>query len=54
VLRIDFGEPDESLMEISWDEFFRIFDETGVEFLHQDRTADGNVSRFHKFVDRED
>lgn len=54
VLRIDFGEPDESLMEISWDEFFRIFDETGVEFLYQDRTADGNVSRFHKFVDRED
>ena len=51
ILRIDFGEPEETLEEISWDEFFRIFDSTGLAFLHQDKTADGNVSRFNKFID---
>lgn len=53
VLRVDFGEPDESLIEISWDEFFRIFDEGGLEFLHQDYRADGSLSRAHEFVMRE-
>ncbi len=28
VLRFDFGEEDEGLEEISWDEFFDIFDES--------------------------
>ncbi len=50
ILRIDFGEPEENLEEISWDEFFRIFDESDLDFLHQDKTADGKTSRFSKFV----
>jgi hypothetical protein len=53
VLRIDFNEPDEDLEEISWDEFFQKFDEQGLAFLYQDQTADGQTSRFHKFVRRE-
>jgi hypothetical protein len=52
VLRIDFpgysGEG--SLKPISWDEWFQIFDERGVEFLYQDRTAAGKPSRFNKLV----
>ncbi|MDR6759533.1 hypothetical protein J2Y48_004849 [Mycoplana sp. BE70] len=52
VLRIDFGEPEDALEEISWDDFFRIFDERKLAFLHQDKTADGKVSRFNKFVDK--
>jgi len=52
VLRIDFegygGE--DSLEEISWDEFFEKFDEKDLEFLYQDKTADGQPSRFFKFV----
>ena len=52
VLRIDFGEPDESLMEVSWDQFFEIFDESNLEFLYQEYTADGDISRFHEFVDQ--
>ena len=54
ILRIDFddGEPDEGLETIGWDEFFEKFDESGLAFLHQDRTRDGSVSRFHKFVNR--
>ena len=52
ILRFDFGEQEESLEEISWDEFFEIFDENNLAFLYQDRTADGGESRFSKFVDR--
>ena len=50
ILRIDFGEPEDSLTQIEWDEFFEIFDETGLDFLYQDTTADGGTSRFNKFV----
>jgi hypothetical protein len=52
ILRIDFGEPDENLEEISWDEFFQIFEENELAFLYQDKTADGGESRFNKFVNR--
>lgn len=52
ILRIDFGEPEENLEEVSWDEFFRIFDENDLDFLYQDKTSDGGVSRFNKFVQR--
>jgi hypothetical protein len=52
VLRIDFDPPDEALEEISWEEFFKKFDKEKLAFLHQDRTADGHLSRFHKFVNR--
>jgi hypothetical protein len=53
VLRIDFGEPEDTLEEISWDEFFRVFDDRGLAFLHQDRTEDGDMSRFSKLVSRD-
>jgi hypothetical protein len=51
ILRIDFGEPEENLEPISWDEFFKIFDENRLAFLYQDETG-GGTSRFNKFVDR--
>jgi hypothetical protein len=54
ILRIDFDDPDgnqdEHLRRISWDEFFRIFDSRNIEFLYQEKTHDGKVSRFNKFV----
>ncbi len=52
ILRLDFDPKDEKLEEISWDEFFDKFDEAKLAFLYQDKTADGHVSRFHKFIDR--
>jgi hypothetical protein len=52
ILRIDFDPPDEGLDRIGWDEFFAKFDEADIAFLHQDRTKDGKLSRFHKFVRR--
>jgi hypothetical protein len=38
LLRIDFGEPEKNLKEIAWYEFFRIFDENKLVFLHQEKT----------------
>jgi hypothetical protein len=52
ILRIDFGPKDEGLDDIDWDDFFQKFDESDLAFLYQDRTKDGKVSRFHKFVRR--
>ena len=52
ILRLDFGPKDENLTVISWDEFFLKFDKEKLAFLHQEKTADGSVSRFHKFVER--
>ena len=53
ILRIDFpgGAGDDTLEEISWDDFFQKFDEEGLEFLYQDK-VDGSPSRFCKFVKR--
>lgn len=50
LLRVDFGDQDDELEEIEWEEFFEIFDENDLVFLHQDKTADGETSRFNKFV----
>jgi hypothetical protein len=52
VLRIDFGDKEEEFEEIAWDEFFKIFDESKLAFLYQDKTKDGETSRFNKFVER--
>jgi hypothetical protein len=50
ILRIDFREPEPDLERIPWDQFFKIFDESDLDFLYQDKTADGKTSRFFKFV----
>jgi hypothetical protein len=49
ILRIDFGEPEENLEEVSWDEFFDIFDKSELAFLYEEKGGD---SRFNKFVAR--
>ena len=53
LLRIDYDEPggndDTRLHRITWDEFFKIFDENGIAFLHD---PEGD-SRFSKFVAKE-
>lgn len=54
ILRLDFPgySGKDELEEISWDEFFRKFDEEGLDFIYQDRTAGGEVSNFNKLVNR--
>ena len=50
VLRIEFRDEDDRLEDVGWDAFFATFDDSDVDFLYQERTSDGSVSRFHKFV----
>lgn len=51
VLRIRFQNKDD-LEEISWEDFFKTFDERNLAFLYQDKTGNGDLSRFFKFVAR--
>jgi hypothetical protein len=50
ILPLDLEPTDEGLEAISWEEFFRKFDEADLSFLCQEKTAAGKTSRFHKFV----
>ena len=55
VLRIDFpGAGDEDLEHLEWDAFFQKFDDAQLAFLYQEKTADGKLSRFNRFVQRDD
>jgi hypothetical protein len=55
LLRIDYpGYTGEDTLEaISWDEFFETFEASNLAFLYQDKTKDGELSRFSKFVERD-
>ncbi|MBS7700046.1 MULTISPECIES: hypothetical protein [unclassified Chelatococcus] len=48
ILRFDFGDPDDSLEEISWDEFFKKFDESELALLYEKE----GKSRFNKLIHR--
>ncbi|MFD0987925.1 hypothetical protein [Methyloligella solikamskensis] len=54
ILRLDF-EPDDApgLERISWEEFFDKFEKERLVMMYQEKTEDGSISRFHKFVERE-
>ncbi len=55
VLRIHFpknSDNNDRFEEISWEDFFENFDENKLEFLYQDKKADGETSTFHKFIER--
>ena len=55
MIRIDFpGYSGEGKLEpISWDEWFRKFDENGLALLYQEETAGGEKSNFNKIISRE-
>lgn len=48
ILRFDFGEPDASLEQIPWEEFFEKFEENHLALLYQDE----GESRFNKLIRR--
>lgn len=54
LLRVDFPgySGEETLEEITWEEFFDKFDQEELEFLYQEETDQGESSRFCKFVRR--
>jgi hypothetical protein len=57
IIRIEFPDApnahDENLQEISWDEWFRKFDESKLALLYQDETSGGKQSNFNKLVSRD-
>ena len=55
IIRLDFPgySGEDTLEEISWDEWFRKFDESNLALLVQDRTARGQKSNFNKLISRE-
>jgi hypothetical protein len=55
MIRLDFPgfTGSETLQPISWDEWFRAFDENNLALLVQEETADGTRSNFNKLVSRE-
>jgi hypothetical protein len=55
VLRIDFPGygGGNSLERISWESFFGKFESSDLAFLYQERTDEGEPSRFCKFVGRD-
>jgi len=55
LLRIDYPgfSGEDTLEEITWEEFFEAFDKNGLAFLYQEETKDGKESRFSKLVDRD-
>jgi hypothetical protein len=49
VLRLNFpGYGGQRLEEVSWDDWFRTFDERNLVFLFQEHKTDGSVSNFFK------
>jgi len=56
VLRLMFpgygAKKSQSLKEISWDEFFKKFNENHLAFIYQEETSSGVKSNFNKFITR--
>jgi hypothetical protein len=55
VLRIDYPgfSGEDTLEEVTWEEFFEVFDDNNLAFLYQEETKDGGQSRFSKLIDRD-
>ncbi len=58
ILRFEFPKAtnanDSALKQISWDDFFEKFDQSGLALVYQDVTADGEKSNFNKLIYPED
>lgn len=50
ILRIDSDEPEERLKPVSWDQLFEIFEINKLAFLYQEKTIDGRLSCFKRFI----
>lgn len=53
--RIDFPQYRSTgiLQRLSWDHFFKKFEDKRLAFVYQERTPTGQMSRFFKFVSRD-
>jgi len=53
VLRFDFGDDTPKLREVSWEEWFRTFDERKLNFIYQEERSDGRQSTFFRLENPE-
>ncbi len=53
VLRFDFGERTDKLRHITWEDWFRTFDERHLNFLYQEERKDGRQSTFFRLENPE-
>jgi uncharacterized protein involved in high-affinity Fe2+ transport len=55
ILRISYPDysDEQNLKRISWEAFFKKFDEENLAFLYQEQLASGETSRFSRFIGRE-
>ncbi len=53
VLRFDFGERTDRLRHITWEEWFRTFDERKLNFIYQEERKDGRQSTFFQLENPE-
>ena len=53
VLRFDFGERTDKLRHITWEDWFRTFDERKLNFLYQEERKDGRQSTFFRLENPE-
>jgi hypothetical protein len=53
VIELDFPgySGGDRLEEISWDDWFSVFDDRGLELVYQETTADGEQSNFNRLTD---
>lgn len=58
LLRLEFPDraqaDDARLDDVDWDRFFTTFDDRGLAFVYQEKTSDGESSRFNRFVRPDD
>src|SRR4051794_24004462 len=56
VLRLDFGNDNDDLRHVGWDEWFDTFDARRLNFIYQEQRSDGHTSTFFRLEspDRED
>lgn len=53
VLRFDFGDKDDRLREVSWEEWFATFDDRKLNFIYQEEKSDGKQSNFFRLENPE-
>lgn len=55
IIRLDFPgySGEDSLEEISWDDWFDKFEEQGLALIYQEQTQGGEESNFNKLVSRD-
>ncbi|MDQ0729503.1 Rho termination factor N-terminal domain-containing protein [Arthrobacter sp. B1I2] len=53
VLRIDFRDKDTNLRQVSWEEWFKTFDDRRLNFIYQEQRTDGSQSNFFRLENPE-